>query len=103
MSRPEHLKEVPLKGLTEGMPVPRERRPARCSKGARGRGGNVRVGSMTAYKVERARLLSAFGAKLLAERERRNVSQETLARIAKVHRTQIIALEGNPPPRHQSL
>lgn len=28
--------EVPLKGLTEGVPVPRERRPARCSKGARG-------------------------------------------------------------------
>ncbi len=26
--------EVPLKGLTEGVPVPRERRPARCSKGA---------------------------------------------------------------------
>ena len=26
--------EVPLKGLTEGVPAPRERRPARCSKGA---------------------------------------------------------------------
>ena len=25
--------EVPLKGLTEGVPVPRERRPARHSKG----------------------------------------------------------------------
>lgn len=27
--------EVPLKGLTEGVPVPRERRPARCLTGAR--------------------------------------------------------------------
>jgi transcriptional regulator with XRE-family HTH domain len=27
--------EVPLEGLTEGVPAPRERRPARCSKGAR--------------------------------------------------------------------
>jgi transcriptional regulator with XRE-family HTH domain len=30
--------EVPLKGLTEGVPVPRERRQARCSKGAHGHG-----------------------------------------------------------------
>ncbi len=29
--------EVPLGGLTEGVAVPRERRPARHSKGARGR------------------------------------------------------------------
>ncbi len=29
---------VPLKGLTEGVPVPRERRQARCFKGAYGRG-----------------------------------------------------------------
>jgi transcriptional regulator with XRE-family HTH domain len=30
--------EVSLKGLAEGVPVPRERRPARCFNGARGRG-----------------------------------------------------------------
>jgi transcriptional regulator with XRE-family HTH domain len=45
------------------------------------------------YTAERARLLAAFGGKLRAERERRNVSQEGLAKIAKVHRTHIGALE----------
>jgi transcriptional regulator with XRE-family HTH domain len=40
--------EVPLKGLTEGMPAPRERRPARCPKAGdskirtRGRGSRRR-------------------------------------------------------------
>jgi transcriptional regulator with XRE-family HTH domain len=45
------------------------------------------------YKAERARLLRAFGAKLRAERERRNFSQETLAEIVNVHRTHLGALE----------
>lgn len=46
-----------------------------------------------AYKAERTRLLLAFGEKLRAERERRNLSQEALAEVANVHRTQIGALE----------
>jgi transcriptional regulator with XRE-family HTH domain len=46
-----------------------------------------------AYAAERARLLLAFGEKLRAERERRNISQETLAEIANVHRTHLGALE----------
>lgn len=46
-----------------------------------------------AYTVERARLLLAFGEKLRAERDRLNVSQETLAEIANVHRTHLAALE----------
>lgn len=46
-----------------------------------------------AYRAERARLLLAFGAKLRAERERRNLSQEALAEIANVHRTHLGALE----------
>jgi transcriptional regulator with XRE-family HTH domain len=45
------------------------------------------------YRAERARLLRAFGAKLRAARERRNLSQERLARIADVHRTHVSALE----------
>jgi transcriptional regulator with XRE-family HTH domain len=46
-----------------------------------------------AYKTERARLLLAFGEKLRAARERRNLSQETLAEIVNVHRTHLGALE----------
>jgi transcriptional regulator with XRE-family HTH domain len=46
-----------------------------------------------AYKVERARLLLAFGEKLRASRERRNLSQEALARLADIHRTHLSALE----------
>jgi transcriptional regulator with XRE-family HTH domain len=46
-----------------------------------------------AYKAERARLLLAFGEKLRAERERRNLSQEGLADIVNVHRTHLGALE----------
>jgi DNA-binding XRE family transcriptional regulator len=46
-----------------------------------------------AYKAERARLLLAFAEKLRAERERRNLSQESLAAIANVHRTHLGALE----------
>jgi transcriptional regulator with XRE-family HTH domain len=45
------------------------------------------------YQDERAQLLRAFGAKLRAERERRNLSQEGLAAAANVHRTQLGALE----------
>jgi transcriptional regulator with XRE-family HTH domain len=40
--------EVPLEGLTEGVPAPRERRPARRPKGG---GGGVRV-EHDAYTVE---------------------------------------------------
>jgi transcriptional regulator with XRE-family HTH domain len=57
-----------------------------------------------AYKAERARLLLTFGEKLRAERERRNVSQETLAEIANVHRTHLGALEaGQRDPRLSML
>jgi transcriptional regulator with XRE-family HTH domain len=45
------------------------------------------------YKAERERLLRVFGAKLRAERECRNISQETLAAIVNVHRTHLGALE----------
>ena len=37
------------------------------------------MGEQDAYTAEHARLMSGFGAKLRAERDRRNVSQETLA------------------------
>lgn len=46
-----------------------------------------------AYTAERDQLLRAFAAKLRAAREQRNLSQETLARIADVHRTHVSALE----------
>lgn len=46
-----------------------------------------------AYKAERARLLREFGMKLRTERERRDLSQEALAAIANIHRTQLSALE----------
>jgi len=46
-----------------------------------------------AHAAERARLLRAFGENLRVARERRNVSQETLADIARVHRTHFGALE----------
>ncbi len=59
---------------------------------------------MTAYKSEHARLLLAFGAKLRAERERRNVSLEAFADIANVHRTHFGALErGKRDPRMSML
>jgi transcriptional regulator with XRE-family HTH domain len=56
-----------------------------------------------AHTAERARLLSAFGAKLRAERERRNVSLETLADIANVHRTHLGALERGRREPHLSM
>jgi transcriptional regulator with XRE-family HTH domain len=56
-----------------------------------------------AYMAERARLLLAFGEKLRAERERRNVSQETLAEIANVHRTHFGALERGQREPHMSM
>ncbi len=56
-----------------------------------------------AYMVERALLLSAFGEKLRAERERRNVSQERLAAIANVHRTHLAAMEGGHRDPHASM
>ncbi len=46
-----------------------------------------------AYTAERARLLLAFGKNLRAERERRNVSQEAIARTAGLHRNEIGYLE----------
>jgi transcriptional regulator with XRE-family HTH domain len=60
--------------------------PAHSPPGAGG-------GNADAYKAERARLLRAFGEKLRAERERRNLSQDVLATLAKIHRTQLSALE----------
>jgi transcriptional regulator with XRE-family HTH domain len=57
----------------------------------------------TAYEAERSRLLVAFGRKLRAERERRNVSQETLADIANVHRTHFGALERGRREPHLSM
>lgn len=61
-------------------------RPAQSPSGA----GD---GNADAYKAERARLLRAFGEKLRAERERRNLSQDVLATLANIHRTQLSALE----------
>ncbi len=59
---------------------------------------------MDAYEVERARLLRAFGVRLRTVREYRNVSQETLAQVAEVHRTHIGALElGKRDPRLSML
>jgi transcriptional regulator with XRE-family HTH domain len=93
--------EVPLKALTERVPAPRERRPARIlqRRGTREGGRGVRVED-DADTVEHVRLLLAFGEKLRAERDRLNVSQETLAEIANVHRTHLVALElGKRDPR----
>ena len=56
-----------------------------------------------AYKAERGRLLLAFGEKLRAERERRNLSQGVLAEIANVHRTHIGALELGQREPHLSM
>jgi transcriptional regulator with XRE-family HTH domain len=56
-----------------------------------------------AYTVEHARLLLSFGEKLRAEREHRNVSQETLAEIANVHRTHLGALELGQRDPHLSM
>ncbi len=46
-----------------------------------------------AYQAERVQLLRAFGAKLRAQREHQDLSQEMLAEIANIHRTQLSALE----------
>ncbi len=58
---------------------------------------------MSAYTVERARLLLAFGEKLRAERERQNISQETLAGIADIHRTHYGGLERGRREPHLSM
>jgi transcriptional regulator with XRE-family HTH domain len=55
------------------------------------------------YTAERARLLGAFGARLRDERERRGLSQETLARRATVHRTHIGALEQGQRDPHLTM
>ena len=56
-----------------------------------------------AYTAERDRLLQAFGERLRAARERRNVSQETLAEIANVHRTHLGALERGRREPHLTM
>jgi transcriptional regulator with XRE-family HTH domain len=56
-----------------------------------------------AYTVERAHLLGAFGEKLRTVRERRGLSQETLAKRADVHRTHIGALEQGQRDPHLSM
>ena len=48
---------------------------------------------MTAYTVERVRLLLVFGENLRALRKRRNLAQEWLAEVANVHRNEIGVLE----------
>ncbi len=56
-----------------------------------------------AYKTERAQLLMAFAEKLRAKRERRNLSQETLAKIANIHRTHLSALERGRREPHLAM
>ena len=56
-----------------------------------------------AYMAERARLLRSFGTRLRGVRERRGLSQETLARRAAVHRTHIGALEQGHRDPHMTM
>lgn len=56
-----------------------------------------------AYKAERARLLLAFGERLRTERERQNLSQESLAEVANVHRTHLGALERGRREPHLAM
>ena len=58
---------------------------------------------MDAYTAERARLLRAFGVRLRTVREYRDVSQETLAQVAHVHRTHLSALELGLRDPHLSM
>jgi transcriptional regulator with XRE-family HTH domain len=46
-----------------------------------------------AYKVERARLLSAFGDNLRRLRKRQGLSQEGLAEVANLHRNEVGVVE----------
>jgi transcriptional regulator with XRE-family HTH domain len=48
---------------------------------------------MSAYKVERALLLKAFGEQLRTLRKQRNLAQERLAEVASLHRNEIGVLE----------
>jgi transcriptional regulator with XRE-family HTH domain len=48
---------------------------------------------MSAYKVERALLLKAFGERLRTLRKQRNLAQECLAEDASLHRNEIGVLE----------
>ena len=48
---------------------------------------------MSAYRVERARLLKAFGEQLRTLRKQRNLAQERLAEVASLHRNEIGVLE----------
>jgi transcriptional regulator with XRE-family HTH domain len=61
------------------------------------------MGKQDAYRAERTRLLAAFGEKLRAERERQNISQEMLAAIARVSRTEVSALELGLRDPHVSM
>jgi transcriptional regulator with XRE-family HTH domain len=56
-----------------------------------------------AYAVERALVLRAFAEKLRAARERRGLSQETLARLADIHRTHIGAMESGRREPHLTM
>jgi transcriptional regulator with XRE-family HTH domain len=56
-----------------------------------------------AYETERARMLRAFGGNVRALRERRNVSQETLADLACIHRTHYGKLERGRHEPHLSM
>jgi transcriptional regulator with XRE-family HTH domain len=56
-----------------------------------------------AYTAERDRLLQAFGERLRAARELRDVSQETLAKVARVHRTHIGAMEAGRREPHLTM
>jgi transcriptional regulator with XRE-family HTH domain len=56
-----------------------------------------------AYDAERARFLEAFGEKLRALRDHRNLSQDALADLANVHRTHLSALELGLRDPHLSM
>jgi transcriptional regulator with XRE-family HTH domain len=61
------------------------------------------TGDHAAYTAEHERLLLAFGERLRVERDRLNVSQETLAGFANVHRTHLAALERGKRDPHLSM
>lgn len=57
-----------------------------------------------AYAAERARILQVFGANLRTAREATSHSQEAMARIARIHRTEVSTMErGRTEPRLLNL